>query len=197
MAVKKSNSKVLTLKLDSKQSEIRILVYRAGLLGDLGHNRVLHTRSLKGSVKYDKADVTQSKVQVAFTIDSLIIDDPERREEEGEDFPGVVPEKDIEGTRKNMDTKVLHTKKFPKISAKSIEISGAIPDLIMTMAIDIHGKTQTLDVPVTVKQVKGSLRAKGQVDVLQSDLGIKPLKILLGTIAVQDEITIKLDIVAQ
>lgn len=197
LALLVGNVQAQGLVIDTQQSELRILVYRAGLLGDMGHNHVIHTRSLSGSVDYDQADITQSKVELTFAIDSLVIDDAELRDQEGEDFPGAVPEKDITGTRKNMDTKVLHTEKFPQIAARSVKIDGEMPDLLMTMAIDIHGDTQTLVVPVTVTEDAGSLRVVGQVDVMQSALGVTPLKILFGTIAVQDEITIKLDILAR
>jgi polyisoprenoid-binding protein YceI len=50
---------------------------------------------LSGTVEYDQADLTKSKVQLTFPIDSLVIDDAELREQEGEDFPGAVPDKDI------------------------------------------------------------------------------------------------------
>jgi len=67
----------------------------------------------------------------------------------------------------------------------------------MVMELVVHGKTTEITVPTIIENEKGFIHAIGETNLLQSDLGLEPFSILFGAIAVQDEITIKFDIVAK
>jgi polyisoprenoid-binding protein YceI len=190
-----ANAKELIIQ--QSESEIRVLVYQDSVFSSLGHNHVVHTRNLNGSVFVDEKDFNQSSMSLSFSVSSLIVDDDNIRNQEGEDFPGIISKEDVAGTHKNMMTKVLHAEKFPLINVKSKGITGQRPNFDMVMELVVHGKTTEITVPTIIENEKGFIHAIGETNLLQSDLGLEPFSILFGAIAVQDEITIKFDIVAK
>ncbi len=81
--------------IDSGGSELRLLVYRAGPLGNLGHNHVMVNRAVTGVVRIG-AGVSTSSFSLRMRADGFEIDDAQSRSEEGSDFPGDIAE-DAEG----------------------------------------------------------------------------------------------------
>src|ERR1700722_17525722 len=73
--------------VDSSASELRLLVYRAGPLANLGHNHVMVNRAVSGTVRIG-ADVPASSFSLRLRADDFVIDDAQSRREEGSDFPG-------------------------------------------------------------------------------------------------------------
>ncbi len=83
--------------VDSSHSELRLLVYRAGALANLGHNHVIVNRSLNGSI-----DVAPqwggSSFSLSVPVAAFVIDDSQARSEEGEDFAAEVSDGAKAGT---------------------------------------------------------------------------------------------------
>src|SRR5271154_6303573 len=111
-------------QIDSSKSELRVLVYRAGPLASLGHNHVMVSRTVSGSVL-----VAQTLAASSFSINvpamSFIVDDAQSRREEGGDFPGDIPEDAKSGTFRNMQSGlVLNAAQFPVITVKSLAFTA-------------------------------------------------------------------------
>ena len=179
--------------IDTENSWLRVLVYRAGLLGGLGHNHVVSHHALSGSVEFDQATQSAS-VSLSIPVADFVIDDPALRVAEGDDFPGEMKPKDIAGTRKNMlGRKLLDAERFATIAVRS---TAGIADTEITATVTIKGRDWAVRAPVAVEPSEGTWSASGEVSVSHADLGLKPFKAALGALRVQDSLTIKFKIVA-
>ena len=76
-------------RVDSSHSELRLLVYRAGALANLGHNHVIVNRSLNGSIEV-APQLGASSFSLSVPVAAFIVDDSQARTEEGEDFSADV-----------------------------------------------------------------------------------------------------------
>jgi len=183
-------------EIDPEQSEIRALVFRTGRLAKLGHNHVVSSSELAGRV-YLQDDFSRSGFELRLPVASLVIDDPDLRAQEGEDFPGKIPDKDIEGTRENMlGAKVLDAESFPQITVTAIAASGSPENPQMTFQIVLRGTPANFTVPVGIVLEQGKLTATGEVEISHSDFSLQPFSVFGGAIAVAETIPIKFRLVA-
>lgn len=179
------------------ESEIRALVYRDGSMARLGHNHVLNSRSLSGDVYMD-AQGHDARFTLVLPVASLNVDNPDLRTEEGEEFPGAVAPGAIEGTRRNLlSDALLDAARFPKIRLTSRGVAGAAPDYMVTMAVEVNGRTHELTVPVLVERKPDSLLATGHFTVTHGELGLTPFTVMGGLLSVRDEIRIRFRILAR
>src|SRR5260370_173257 len=78
-------------RIDENQSELRILVYRAGPLAHFGHNHVMVNHAIRGAVNL--ADVPGDSVfWLTVPVAGFVVDDAQARRAEGADFAGDIPE---------------------------------------------------------------------------------------------------------
>src|SRR5215469_18198240 len=84
------------------ESLLTILVFRAGALASAGHNHVIASRTLNGTI-YVPQDLAGVSFELRVPVDGLQVDDAALRAEQASaDFPAEVPESAREGTRRNM-----------------------------------------------------------------------------------------------
>jgi hypothetical protein len=188
-----------TYRVDESQSELRILVYRAGPLARFGHNHVMVNRKVQGSVIQDLAGSSMFSLNVPAA--AFVVDDTQARRDEGPDFEGSVPDDAKTGTLRNMlSPAVLDADEFPLITVNSVGIAGA-PDesgggaLTATVAISVAGHESKVEVPFTLKSDSRQLSATGSLELRQSALGLTPYSLMLGALQVRDAMTIKFQIV--
>lgn len=183
--------------VDPVASSVNIFVYRGGVMARLGHNHVMTARSLKGEVSM-RPQLAQSSFELEFPVAELVVDDAQARQAAGADFPGEIPQKDRDGTRKNMlREEVLDAEHFPSVRLQSTSVSGTLPSARMMTRITIKAASHEVEVPVSIVTAGNQLTASGQFDIKQSDFGIKPFSIGLGALEVVDQLTIKFKVVAQ
>jgi hypothetical protein len=186
-------------RVDESQSELRVLVYRAGPLARFGHNHVVVNRALRGA-----ATLAEGAAGFRLTVPAagFVVDDAQARAEEGLDFAADVPDAAKSGTLQNMlGAAVLDADEFPIITVDSVAVLGrqGAPDLremIATVSISVAGHESTIEVPFTLQSDASRLSATGSVGVRQSDLGFTPYSLMLGALQVQDLMTIKFKIIA-
>ena len=186
-------------RVDEGQSELRVLVYRAGPLARFGHNHVVVNRALRGTVNLaDGASGFWLNVPVA----DFVVDDAQARREEGADFVAEVPDEAKSGTMQNMQgTAVLDAAEFPMLTINSIDVpapqgmSGS-GSMIAGVEISVAGHESKVDVPFTFRIDSNRLFATGSFELRQSALGLTPYSLMLGALQVQDAMTIKFKIVA-
>ncbi|MFQ5983694.1 MAG: hypothetical protein ACE5KS_10015, partial [Woeseiaceae bacterium] len=95
-----------------RESEVRVLVYRGGLLGGFGHNHVISTSEISGRIEI-LAQPEAASVELTIPVEGLEVDVDRLRREEGRPFRKDVPEKDKLGTRDNMlGSKLLDSANF-------------------------------------------------------------------------------------
>jgi hypothetical protein len=183
--------------IDSAQSELRLLVYRAGPMARFGHNHVIVNHSVGGWV--DAASGPESaSFSLYVPVADFVVDDARARAEEGEDFSAEVPDEAKAGTRRNMlSGALLDAERFPVMTLTSVGITQA-PDgkLAATLTIGVAGHESTLAVPFTLESSAERIAAAGSVVLRQSELGLTPFSAMLGALQVQDAITVRFKLVA-
>ena len=188
-------------RIDENQSELRILVYRAGPLAHFGHNHVIVNHAIRGAVNL--ADVPGDSVfWLTVPVADFVVDDAHARREEGADFAADVPDAAKSGTLHNMlSTALLNADDFPVIAVRSVAEPGAraassAGALTATVAISVAGNETTVDVPLTLHVDSRRLSATGSLELRQTALGLTPFSLMLGALQVQDAMTIKFEFVA-
>jgi hypothetical protein len=191
--------------IDASQSELRILVYRAGPLARFGHNHVMVNRSLRGTV--DLAEpLAASAFRVEVPVASFVVDDAQARREEGSDFAAEVPDDAKSGTLHNMLSEaLLNADQFPVMSLDSRAAARAADrpsngaadrTLTVSVIVSVAGHASTIDVPLTLHQEAQRLSASGTLELRQTALGLTPYSLMLGALQVQDAMTVKFTFIA-
>lgn len=177
-------------------SQIRIQVYRSGPLARLGHNHIISTREIRGRV-YRHEEPRNSGIVLQLPVNDFEVDDPTLRATAGPAFAGVPSAKDVAGTRYNMlGEQVLDAGRYPIISITSVTVSGSGNTLDALMRVTVRGVSTDIKVPIHVQRENRSIIIKGEAGISQTELGIAPFSILMGAIAVQDNIIVQFELVA-
>jgi hypothetical protein len=183
--------------VDSSHSELRLLVYRAGALANLGHNHVIVNRSLNGSI-----DVAPqwggSSFSLSVPVAAFVIDDSQARSEEGEDFAAEVSDGAKAGTWNNMTgPAVLDAARYPVIGMRSVRLEERQGIFTVTVAVSVAGHEASVSEPFVLRQESDGLSATAAFDLNQSALGMTPFSVMLGALAVRDTMRVKLTVTAQ
>jgi polyisoprenoid-binding protein YceI len=181
-----------------EESEVHVLVFRAGALGRLGHNHVVTARNVTGSVQVgDTPDA--SSFELAVTLAELVVDDPEARKQAGSAFGGKkVDEDDRAGTRRNMlGPRLLDAENHPEARVRSLTAEGDFDDLEVEAEIELRGARHTVELPVSVVFYGDRLVATGRTELTHAELGLEPFGAAAGTLRVAEELTFNYRIVAE
>src|SRR5258708_5467985 len=76
--------------VESRESLLTILAFRGGALAKAGHNHVIASHDMTGTI-YVPDDQSRSTFEGHVPVAQLTIDEPELRSREGPDFPTEVP----------------------------------------------------------------------------------------------------------
>jgi polyisoprenoid-binding protein YceI len=182
-------------RIDSVASEVHILVFRGGAMARLGHNHVVSSKDVSGTL-WLQDDLAHSRIELSLPVATFSVDDPQARSKEGEDFAAEVPRDAREGTKRNLlRGEVLDAEHYPKISLRSVKIGGTRQAPELSMRINIRGVERDVLVPATVREDGGRLTASGEFAIKQTDFGITPFTVALGALQVLDQLRIKFSVV--
>ena len=180
--------------IDSGGSELRLLVYRAGPLANLGHNHVMVSRAVTGSVRIG-GGVPASSFSLNTTAESFAIDDAQSRREEGDDFRGDIAEDAKAATRRNMlSSALLNAADYPNITVKSVSLTGTLDAVNADLEISVAGHTSRISVPVALQGDAQHFIAAGSMQLRQTALGLTPYSVMHGALQVQDVMQLKFKI---
>ncbi|MGV7206850.1 YceI family protein [Oxalobacteraceae bacterium A2-2] len=180
-------ARLAPLRIDSKRSLIAVTVRRGGLLARLGHDHVVASRHIEGSVAADR-----NSAEFQFRLDQMTVDEAELRTAAGLDKQ---PDAEaIEGTRRNMLTKVLDAERYPLVKVRAQR--GASAGAPMQVAITLHGVTRVMTIPVQLADGANAITASGTVNLKQTDFGITPFSLFGGALAVQDQLELRFTLAA-
>jgi polyisoprenoid-binding protein YceI len=183
-------------RVNPGDSDLRVLVFRAGSLATLAHNHVISSSALAGTVVAGDT-APESAFDLHLPVASLVVDDPDIRAEEGQAFSAAVSEEDIAGTRRNMmGKKLLQADHFDDIRITSRSMSGKFPDVVIEAGITIRGERHVVELPAVVERYDDRIVVTGRTDMAHSDLGLTPFTAAFGTLRVGERITFKYRIVA-
>lgn len=183
-------------RIDPAQSQLTLLVYRAGPLANLGHNHVIVNRQISGWVRYGGAPA-EASFALTIPASGFLIDDPSDRSVEGGDFAAPVTDEAKAGTLRNMlSPALLDAAQFPAIGVRSVAIEGGGAEWRATLAVEVAGHASTIVAPVSLLTGPGRLSGAGSLALRQSALGLTPFSVLMGALRVQDEMRLSYRIVA-
>ncbi|HKL63952.1 MAG TPA: YceI family protein [Woeseiaceae bacterium] len=184
-------------RIDTDASLLQLFVYRAGALARLGHNHVIASRDLKGTVWYrDRRG--RSALRISLPVAELTVDEPALREAAGEDFPGEIPPEDVEGTRRNLlGEAVLDAAAHPELTVELVSVAGEAETLTVTAAVTVRGQRRLVDFPVRLRRKDERLVATGETTVTHAQLGLQAFSVMGGALSVAPEIGVSYRIVAR
>jgi hypothetical protein len=184
--------------VDAPQSDLHWLVYKAGALARLGHNHTIAAGDLTGNVAVDKSNLGASRFELEFSVANLVVDDPTLRSTQGADFSSVPTADDIAGTRSNMlSDKVLDGEKHPRIRIVGTGPMTREGKQVLTVQVEMLGRTVDLTVPTEVTIAGDELRAQGEFELNHADLGMQPFSVMMGALQVGEKLSFAYDIKAR
>ena len=188
---------VRELHVVPEDSLLQILVHRGGAMARLGHNHVIASHELTGTL-YVTDVATQTRFDISFPVDDLTVDEPQLRELAGPDFPPNVPQSARDGTHVNLlSDALLDAARYPTIRLRAIDVIEAADGYDMGVEISIKDQVRTVRVPVTVERSGGVMKASGEFPLKQSELGLKPYSFGMGALVVLDDMQVKFSVTAR
>jgi len=134
-------------------SLLTVRVYRAGTLASAGHNHLIASHTLAGTV-YVPDDLMKSSIELHLAVAELTVDEPELSAQQGgSDFQGEVPQSARDGTRRNMlGPAVLDAAEYPEIVLRSerLEVTQAAApgSIVAWLDAQVRDQHRTLGVPL-------------------------------------------------
>jgi polyisoprenoid-binding protein YceI len=179
------------------ESLLIIRVYRGGTLARAGHNHIVASHDLAGTVHVAK-DLARSSFELNFPVASLTVDEAELRAAQGAEFAADVSDAAREGTRKNMlGPAVLDADHYPQVALRAEALEPDGERLMARVQIRIRDQAHVVTVPLSYTLSANELLAQGELPLKQTQLGLIPFSALLGALAVQDEMQLQFRIVAR
>lgn len=163
----------------------------------MGHNHVIASHHLEGEV-YLTDDPSRSRFELRIPVNELSIDEPALREAAGPDFPPGVPQSAREGTRKNLLSEaLLDGATFPHIRLRASDVKSAGDQWDVGVEITFKESVYPVRVPVQVQRREAGFTARGEFTLTQTQLGLKPFSVAMGSLVVLDEMRIHFEVVAR
>ena len=194
------------------ESLLTMRVYRGGSLASAGHNHVIASHALTGTI-YVPADLMRTSFEAHIPVASFTVDEAAlRAQEHSADFPPEVPDSAREGTRRNMlGEALLDGERNPQIVLRSVrlesagqpaagtgsEAGGEAQAVLARVQTTVRGQVRTISVPVRYSLAAGGVTVSGETPLRQSDIGLTPFSALLGALQVQDEMRVRFRLVAR
>jgi polyisoprenoid-binding protein YceI len=159
------------------------LIVRTGVTGRaarMGHRLTIAMRQWQATVNWADGKPTDAKLTVE--VDSL-----EVLHGEGGVKGLSGPEKVL--VRSNA-LRALDAGHFPRICFDAETVQQTDSGYRLIGRLQIHGKTRKHEIDLRTDDLGGSWRLSTQARVCQSDFGIKPYSLLMGSVKVADEVTV-------
>ncbi|RDH76872.1 YceI family protein [Mycolicibacterium moriokaense] len=163
-------------------SDGRLLVHTdvTGRAAKMGHRLTIAMNSWLGTVRWSSGE--PAEVDLTVEVDSLEVLDGE-----GGLKALSGPEKTL--ARSNA-LKVLDSQRFPEIRFHAGEIDQAEDGYRLVGTLEIHGVTNECAIDLRVEDLADAWRLSCEAQVRQSDFGIKPYSMLMGSMKVVDSVTV-------
>lgn len=169
-----------TWTFDSSAGDLQILTGVAGRAAKMGHRLTIGMKTWQASVQW--AGDQPESAELVVDVDSLQV-----LKGDGGVTPLAGPEK---GVARSNALKSLDVKKFPKIRFSASDIAKTAEGYRMTGSLEIHGTSRPQVVDLEVEDRGDSWALSTQVPVTQTDFGVKPYSLLMGSMKVADDVTI-------
>jgi polyisoprenoid-binding protein YceI len=167
--------------IDPAAGELRIRTGVAGRAAKMGHRLTIAMQSWEATVRW--AGDKPKSAELTVAVDSLAVISGE-----GGIKPLAGPEK---GVARSNALKSLDAKKFPQIRFVADGIAKTGDGYRLTGTTEIHGTARPQVVDLTVEDRGDTWALSTQVSITQSDFGVKPYSLFMGSLKVADEVTVE------
>lgn len=159
----------------------------------LAHDHVVQAAGWTGTATWDPEDPAACAMDITVPVDKMIVDEKSVRERLGYDtFPSEGERADIRDAM--LDDDVLDGAKYKTITWKLTKCEFGANRVTVTGDMTIHGSTQSLTLPMTVKADAVNFSAKGNTKIKSSQFGMPPFSAGFGALKNQDTMTLVVDI---
>ena len=167
--------------IDPAAGELRIRTGVAGRAAKMGHRLTIAMQSWDATVRW--AGDKPKSAELTVEVDSLAVISGE-----GGIKPLAGPEK---GVARSNALKSLDAKTFPQIRFVADGIAKTEDGYRLTGTTEIHGTARPQVVDLTVEDRGDTWVLSTQVSITQSDFGVKPYSLFMGSLRVADEVTVE------
>ncbi|MDH3224572.1 MAG: YceI family protein [Gemmatimonadota bacterium] len=194
----------------AEESVFAVVTHRGGLAGSLAHNHFVTASEYLAEFTYDASDPSQSTLRFSTLVEDLIVDDPDQQaawiDRIGAlglvDEFGNLSEGDRNKVRREMlDEDQLDPDNHPLIAALLTGLAQQprrVGDVdfthVATVEVTVHGTTVTREVPLRYESEGDDLRIEAVGHFKFEEFGIEPYSAFLGTVKVQNEFEIYLNL---
>lgn len=177
------------------ESELYVKVFKTGIASAFADNHLVEASDFEGEIIFDKNNPDSSSIKFRMYTKSLSADNPVIRKKHGLE---VLSADDVEEINKHMlGTDQLNVEKYPEISFESHQIKYVdSAGYEITGIFNLHGVTHQVKFIAHITQDRNKLFSSGIIRFKQSEYGIEPYSIALGTIKNKDEIELIFSIIA-
>lgn len=182
--------------IDPARSELVVQLFKAGVGAALAHDHVVRATKYSGQIQLDPAAPTAAQITVEVDAASLVADEPETRQKYN--LPLGLSEEsrqEIQQTLKSEEQ--LYVQRYPTIRFRSTRITlEGEGQYTVTGDLELRGVTQTISLSLQAELQEKVLRGTGSSRFLQSRFGYQPYSAFWGAVQNQDEVMLRVDIVA-
>jgi Uncharacterized conserved protein len=176
-------------KLDPSRSKFIVHAFRGGIAAFKGHDHLIAVRDFSGNADITIGLLNPASLEMTIRAASL--------EETSDVF--TPQEKGI--IKKELETIVLETAKYPEIIFKSTDITGSMKngafDVKIGGDITLHGVTQHIVIPATVTLDGDTLRAKGEFTLDRKKFNVKATTAFHGFVRVKHDLKFTFEILGR
>jgi len=178
------------------RSLLRVFIGRGGLLARLGHNHVVVSRTITGSVFIADAP-TRSHASMIIPVKELVVDDPVERARAGAEYKSTPSESDKAATRTNMlKVDVLNGEQYPEIHIDINAIDLNTNPGRFSVVITFKGRQIPLQLPANLSVDGNNLVVDSSFNLDHKDLGLRPFSAVGGALRVAETLGFELHIEA-
>ncbi|GAA2791779.1 YceI family protein [Mycolicibacterium pallens] len=167
--------------LTAAEGELQILTGVGGPAAKMGHRLTIAFASWQAEVQWRGDEPATARLVV--DVDSLQV-----LKGEGGVTPLTGPEK---GVVRSNALKSLDAKKFPTITFVAEDISAIPTGYRLDGTVEIHGTSRPHSVDLAVEDAGDTWVMTTSTAVVQSQFGVKPYSLFMGTLKVDDEVTLR------
>ena len=174
-------------------SRVTVTVLPAGVLSGALHTHFFQPTQWSGRIAWKDGDPGNVRVEVRFAASSL------------KDHQEKLSAKDIAKVEdQTRSPRILDVAKYPEVVFEGRQLEearlpeGGSGEFSATLAgtLTLHGVSRPLKFPIRGRVSESRLEATGKATFKQSEFGIKPYSTALGSIAVKDEVSVEIELVA-
>jgi len=171
--------------LDASNGELLVKTGVTGRAAKMGHRLTIAMNSWQATVSW--AGSEPAALELVVEVDSL-----EVLRGEGGVKPLSGPEKAL--ARSNA-LKSLDADRFPQIRFRADDVEKTGDGYRLTGTLEIHGKSHKRVIDLRVEDLGESWRLSCDADVRQTEFGVKPYSLLMGSMKVVDDVTVSCTVV--